>query len=292
VKPGLLRHTAAIIAAAFILQTLALRAEDFWKKKEPAQWTEPDARKMLSQSPWARRIKPKTLAALPTNAVPTNTLPTANTRPVVDRNGIVTRVPDPFPAAQMPNPATANSPNGILSRLSNTGVPIPCLAWGFGFPSMPSPTSDQCKAAWQSITAAKTTDLPKGSVIVLCESAAPVRAAKTRLGIDEKLTGQATDAVVFSVIGFPLFNNPAAPSFETMMKKSAMLIWMEKGEIHISPFAVTFIQTNESIIRFFFPRRPVLSGDHQLIFRFQMDTSLVEAQFDLRDLIYKGEPAL
>ena len=45
---------AALVAT---LTVYPLCAEDIWRTKPPAQWTEDDARQVLTRSPWAREVK-------------------------------------------------------------------------------------------------------------------------------------------------------------------------------------------------------------------------------------------
>jgi len=44
------------ILLAFALAAAVLRAEDFWEKKSYLQWTDKEAKKMLEDSPWAKKI--------------------------------------------------------------------------------------------------------------------------------------------------------------------------------------------------------------------------------------------
>ena len=261
------------IALVFGLQGALLGAQDFWTKKEPSEWTESEAGKMLTKSPWAQQTKPRQLTV--GNMPPTMSGP----RP---RPGTIR--PVPYPSSQ----ETMDQ----IRRGGGLMQPIPCLGWGLGTMALPSPTSDDCKAAWQSVAAAMSTGLPQDSVIVLWESAVPVRDAKTRLAIEDPVNAQATDTFIISIIGYPLLISPTAPSLKTTLRKSAVLIRKGKDEIHVSPLDTTLIQTNEPIIRFFFSRQTIQAGDKAVIFRFQMDTTMVEAKFDLKDMVYRGQLAL
>jgi hypothetical protein len=49
------RRYAAGIFAVFALAVLAVRADDFWVKKDWKQWTAAECKKLLESSPWATR---------------------------------------------------------------------------------------------------------------------------------------------------------------------------------------------------------------------------------------------
>jgi hypothetical protein len=54
-----LRFFAGVVLFAVLIPTLwpALLAGDGWRRKPPEQWTEEDAREVLTDSPWAKRVK-------------------------------------------------------------------------------------------------------------------------------------------------------------------------------------------------------------------------------------------
>jgi hypothetical protein len=170
---------------------------------------------------------------------------------------------------------------------------MPCLGWGLGSMSLPSPTSQECQAAWQSIAVAKNSSLPPGSVIILWESAAPVSDAKARLAIAVSPATQANDPIIIQMIAHPLLRqiNTTATPMRQMIKESAVLLRNGKNRIEASD--VSFIEANETVVRFFFPRQQTIqAGDKEVIFRFEMLDTLVEAKFSLKDMAYHGQPAL
>jgi hypothetical protein len=76
-----------------------------------------------------------------------------------------------------------------------------------------------------------------------------------------------------------------------MIKESAVLLRNGKNRIEASD--VSFIEANETVVRFFFPRQQTIqAGDKEVIFRFEMLDTLVEAKFSLKDMAYHGQPAL
>jgi hypothetical protein len=52
----MLRRYAAGILAVFALAVLTVSADDFWVKKNWKDWTASDCKKLLEDSPWARRV--------------------------------------------------------------------------------------------------------------------------------------------------------------------------------------------------------------------------------------------
>ncbi len=174
-------------------------------------------------------------------------------------------------------------------------APIPCAGWGLGL-GLPSPTSDECKAAWASVSAARKMGLPEGSVNILWESAAPVREAKTRLGIDDPVNTRASDAFIISMIGHPLLMNLDDDSMRVLevIKNSVLLIRKGKSEVPVAASDFVVIKTGENAIaRFFFARpKSIPAGTKEWIFRFKMGGTEVEASFDLKEMEYSGALAL
>lgn len=128
----------------------------FWLAAQAAM-SERDARRLVTDSPWAKRSKLHSTASA-SSSVPAMEDP--GTRPgglgaVGAGHGWV--------------PPTADQ------RISEMSGPqfVPCLGWGVGTMSHPSPTSDECKAAWKSLEVVKE-GLPAGLVVIQWESAAPI----------------------------------------------------------------------------------------------------------------------
>ena len=53
-----LRYKRAVLLAALLLPGVILTAvaKDFWEVKPFTEWNEPEAMKMLSESPWSRTL--------------------------------------------------------------------------------------------------------------------------------------------------------------------------------------------------------------------------------------------
>ena len=56
---------------------------------------------------------------------------------------------------------------------------------------------------------------------------------------------------------------------------------------------VAFVEANDSIIRFYFPRQgTVQPGDKEMIFHFEIQDTVVDAKFTLKDMVFKGKASL
>jgi hypothetical protein len=157
--------------------------------------------------------------------------------------------------------------------------------------SLTSPTSDECKAAWQSMSAIKSAGLPAGSVIILWESAEPVREAKSRLTIAETIGERVPNSIIVSVIAHPVLRQISpAGSMKPMIRDSAVLL--RNSKIRVQAFDVAFIETSDSMVRFYFPRQgTVQPGDKEIVFRFEIQDTLVEAKFILKEMLFSGNVA-
>jgi hypothetical protein len=89
---------------------------------------------------------------------------------------------------------------------------------------------------------------------------------------------------IVSVIGHPLLReiNPAS-SMKPMIQDSAALL--RNGKNAVRAVDVAFVEANDSINRFYFPRQgTVRPGDKELMFRFEIHETVVEAKFNLRPI--------
>jgi hypothetical protein len=73
------RRYAAGILAVFALAVLAARADDFWVKKDWKTWTAADCKKILDDSPWAKRV-------LKENATDVTHVPSAAQGATIDKS--------------------------------------------------------------------------------------------------------------------------------------------------------------------------------------------------------------
>jgi hypothetical protein len=239
--------------------------------------TESQARKLLADSAWAKRAKLR-------SAIRTQTPLPPPENPGAQPGGLGPGGPG--------HGVVAPASEQLAKQAEGKYQPMPCAGWGVGSMSVPSPTSEECKAAWQSVSAVKSAGLPEGTVIVLWESAEPVREAKTSLAITETANTKLQDAIIVSVIGHPVLReiNPAS-SMKPMIRDSAVLL--PNGKNNVPAMDVSFVEANDSIIRFYFPRQgTVQPGDKEMIFRFEIQQTVVEAKFSLKDMVFRGKPAL
>ena len=58
------RNFAGLLLVAFVLTSAGLLAADFWEKKKFADWSEKEVTKMLTKSPWARRVDVRLVSLL------------------------------------------------------------------------------------------------------------------------------------------------------------------------------------------------------------------------------------
>jgi hypothetical protein len=244
-----------------------------------ATLSESQARKLLMDSPWAKRVKIHSIITSD-NYSPSIQNPGANPGglgPGGPGHGVV--------------PPTAEE--RVNQMQAGKNPPIPCLGWGFGSMAQPSPTSDECWGAKQSLALAESAGLPKDAVIVLWDSAAPIHEAKSRLDIPDSDRTGAGDTVVISVIAHPFLSqiNLTSPEMRQLVKDSVVLLVNGKDEVHASN--VAFIEADRSVIRFLFPRQPLLqSSAKTFVFRFTVLDTSVETKFNLKDMVFAGKPAL
>jgi hypothetical protein len=262
---------------ASVTRSLDLAAVPPGQTTSPS-FSESEARKLLSDSAWARRAKIH------------STIKTQTPLPPMETPGTQ---PGGLGSSGLGHGVVPPTAEQLAKRVGESDrQPVPCTGWGIGYLSVPSPTSEECKAAWQSVSASKSQGLPSGTVIVLWESAEPIREAKTSLAIAENTNAQLKDAIIVSVIGHPLLReiNPTR-SMKPMIRDSAVLL--QNGKNAVPAIDVAFVESNDSIIRFYFPRQgTVQPGDKETIFRFEIQDTVVETKFILKDMVFQGKPAL
>jgi hypothetical protein len=245
------------------------------QSEKPAAMSDRDARKLITDSPWAKRSKLRSTAYEPAGV------------PTMENPGMK---PGGLGAG---GPGHGWVPPTADQRISEMNGPqfVPCLGWGVGTMSHPSPTSDECKAAWKSLEVVKQ-GLPAGLVVIQWESAAPIRAAQSTLEIKNSSMPR-EDVIMISVIAHPLLQEiDPSGQMKPMIQDGATLL--RNGKNTIGAIDVAFIETErkEAIVHFFFPRSAIRSGDKDVTFRFEMSDTVVEAKFNLKEMFYKGQLAL
>lgn len=269
-------HAVCRLASLLVPLGCAVMATGYASGQEkPGTLTEADAQKFLVDSAWAKRVKMRSTVKAPTYV---QSIETPGTQP----GGLGPGGPG--------HGVVPPSADQILNQAAGQQT-VPCLGWGVGSMSLPSPTSEECKAAWQSISAIKSAGLPEGSVIVLWESAEPIREAKSRLAIKEASGVKPDDAIVISVVAHPILRqiNPSG-SMKPMIRDSATLV--RNGRISVQATDVSFVETMDTIMRFYFPRGAVQPEDKELTFRFEIQGTIVEAKFRIKDMQFRSKVAL
>jgi hypothetical protein len=266
-----------VVAISLFSQCMFLIAGEFQIGKSPSEWSESEARKLLSDSPWTKRAK-----------LHSTTKAATFIQPIENSGTKVGGLGPGGPGHGVVAPSAAD----MMNQSAGPQM-MPCLSWGLGSTGLPSPTSEACQAAWQSVALLRSTGLPKDTVVIVWESAAPVREAKIRLAINDPLNAQATDPVIIQMIAHPLLRqiNTSSASMRQMIRESAVLLRNGKDRVQASD--VAFIEANESVVRFFFPRQQTIqAGEKEVLFRFEMLETSVEAKFSLKEMVYRGQPAL
>ena len=265
------RIVAVGIVCFFISGVLAQKATD----RSAA-----DALRLISRSPWAIQTKLKSGNPLLHEAVlPPDVVPPPN----IDGLSTVRKQQDSeIDSLEHPN-----------TRF------IPLFGIGFGSPianssDLPGTAKAKPNPAEPAPEKLESLALPSGTVLVLWDSALPVREAKRKLGISDTGNPHAADSYVVSVIGYSLaVDLPVKPELKKMIMDSAALI--PRGS---QPLTATDVELGGSpsamILRYFFPRqKSIQQDDKQVLFQMQVGLSgLVEATFILRNMLYDGKLAI
>lgn len=265
-------------AVAFLLAALNLAsAQDTWRTKPPSQWTEQEALRVITASPWA----------LPTKLKYGNYL-----------------VPQPgsnLPPAEMRTPQTGApglvEPASTLPPLRPETKPVP------GLPSITigtPPPADTDMPRRQDLPPPPTTGrvealaVPRGSVIVLWDSALPVLEAKARLGIKSTENRLAPNAYVITVIGYPFPEDQKLDNEMLAGVRDSAYLQLE-GKERIAAADVEVIRSGSVlIVRYFFPRRVAIStGSREVRFWMQIGLGdIAEARFKPKEMVWGRQLAL
>jgi hypothetical protein len=260
-----------LIIAAFVLLVSPLRAQEFWNERKSSEWTEREAMTVIAQSPWAKRAKVKN-APLPGQSIPPGNRDETPSHVMGTRGR---------PQAIMDQSAIYNLERAVTSMLENRG----------------SDGGSNKDSAGQNDTNHTVVFMPAGEVIVLWESALPVREAETRLGLKDSVGQHSAESFVISVIGFPVnFEKGQVPDTAERSKKWIIecAVLSHKGKDSITPTDVDVTEVGEdSVLRFFFPRDSAIEAKNKAItFRMELGPNLVQAEFNPKQMLYQGKPAL
>jgi len=78
-----MRHRLVAVIGVWLLVGVALAAADFWEEQEFTAWSDKNVEKMLTDSPWAQRVR-IVVGSLTEDALPTLGQPTLPTFPPLD----------------------------------------------------------------------------------------------------------------------------------------------------------------------------------------------------------------
>jgi hypothetical protein len=142
----------------------------------------------------------------------------------------------------------------------------------------------------------------QGAVIVLWESAVPVRAAKVKLGVADTTNQRAAGSYVVSVIGYPMqtaigqeldLKRPLSAPIRNIILQSGVLVLKGKHPIEASEIEVEGT-ANAMNVRYFFPADGSISASEKSVqFRMQVGFGdIVEADFSPKTMVYEGKPAI
>ena len=266
-------------------------------RSQPTAKETSEALAIMSQSPWAIPVKLKC----------GNPLGGCSTLPPTSAPMAQPRFPDAAPISpQLPtNPADLG-----IRPVSGMGVVCGAGSGGSGCdrstdanlraagmnPVSPQEVSDRLHLPHE------TARLPVpelGNVIVLWESAAPVRVARMQLGFSDSPKYQKADGYVITIIGYPM---RAAIGTNVAMTnpqvQQAILQGVTLGTRGKPPIAASDVELtdddNSMTVRYFFPKTVDFQlGDKEVTLTMQvLFGDMVEAHFNLKRMVYQGKLAV
>lgn len=280
------------VAGFCILTAIAVAAGDPWNQKKSSEWTAADAQLVITRSPWA--IAAKLQCGNP--LTPCNVgqrAPEAASQPHVQDGHPVT--PPPL------DPSTIMDPGPVfLPGLSKcVGSDLVCHP-----PGQDEKLEKTLEKMGVHRVSGPMTVPPslQGAAIVLWESAAPVQAAKSILGLANTNNRLAANSYVISVIGYPMrsavgkdvsLEQPLSARTKNVILQSAELSL--KGKHPVQAAGAEVEGTEELMnVRFFFPGDASITGnDRSVQFRMQVVLGdIVEATFNPRSMVFEGKPAI
>ncbi|MGA2324803.1 MAG: hypothetical protein ABSH05_00810 [Bryobacteraceae bacterium] len=271
----LLRNAAVI---ALISGSAILLAGEFWQDKQPSDWTDKDVQRLVTKSPWA---KPASLSFNP------------------DRMAGMGRQGGMGGRGGMGGPGMGGGGMGGPG-MGGPGMGGPGMGGpGMGGPGMGGPRGEEGSGG-----------MPNSAVTVRWESAAPLRAAASRIESPEdtkKVAEWTQEFYVVTVTGLPMMRPrgrgeeepPDQERIERMQQQiqermKAATALRIKGKDAIAPTRVETAATPDGrTISFLFPRSAGISlDDKEVAFETAMGPREVKVKFTLRDMLFGGKLAL
>ena len=293
-KKGELMRKPALLLISLSSATLLLSAPS-WQKKDFSQWTADDAKKILSDSPWAKTVQVVTgkMTAMRMGDGASKTASSANedrSSPVNMASSERRYLVSPAPDGYAPNGAQMNGSAGGGQSQQPQGGGVPQSG---GTPGMGQP--GQGPQAGAQPAAPQTTP-----VVVEWESAVPVRLAELKLKSGERQPSQAdveqakkpVDSYMVALIGVP-----GAPKQGEEQEMAAGATITAKGKQPIQATSVkeqTMTGGTRAII-FTFPKtQPITDEDKSVQFQEKKGAlpTDVKQSFKLKDMHYDGKLTL
>ncbi len=266
------RQQGLVVVLLLCAATLAATTSAIWQAKDPREWTEREARSILTDSPWAKQMP----------------------MPAGGRPGVVVLEPGsngaPPPSAALGNPSSSTTgPN-----MTNSGYP------GATGPADTNGTHTLPTTARPSGVSEPTgAPISQAPLTVIWASAAPVRLAVLKLRsphepITDAQVANATkprESYVVAVIGLP----PPAEADADPKELSKNAFLSVKGKAPAKAFDSDYRRIGNADVYFFRFHRaslPVAADDQQIEFKMTMDKIAVKRKFELKDMQYQGQLAL
>ncbi len=242
-----------------------------WQDKDFKDWTDQDARSIMRDSPWAKRIP------MPAGGRPAM---------MVLEPGSNGAAP---PSAAMGNPSSTTTGTNMTSA-AYPGSSSPSDTTG----AHPRQTA-QTPSGMAASAGAPTQEPP---ITIIWASAAPIRLAVLKLRsagnpITDEQIGHATrvrENYVIAVAGLPAPDGDFDPK---ALAKNAFLI--VKGKSKLAAATSDYRKIGNSDVYFFHFSRsalPIAVTDQEVQFRMKMGSVQVNRKFELQDMQYRGQLAL
>jgi len=269
------------ILTIFAVASIAALAADPWRTKKPADWTDKEAQRILSDSPWAK----KAVAEMSFGGM----------------GGPGGGMGGPGGGMGGPGGGMGGPGGGIGGRGGGMGGPGGGGMGGPGGGGMGGPSGGMGGPGGGM-------EPPK--IIVRWESAEPVREALNRA--ESPAAGQlaewAKDHYVISTTGMSMMRpggpGPGGPGdrpqpdpsrMEQMRQRMREATSLKvKGKDPIAPVRIETIETGGGMLTvFLFPRSAAITpADKEVSFETALGPMAIKSKFNLKDMQYQGKPAL
>jgi hypothetical protein len=267
-------------------------AGDPWNQKKSSEWTDADAQLVITRSPWAIPTKLQCGNPLASCKGPFHPPDAAPQPHVADARPIE---PSPLPTSGTLDPGPVMIPGASVCVGSEQVCHPP------DYDKRVAEIQKRLGVQPSSVTMAVPPSL-RDTVIVLWESAAPVRTAKAKLGVIDTTNQRATSSYVVSVIGYPMqtaighdldLKRPLPAQIRSIVQQSGSLILKGRHPIEASDIEIEGTE-NAMNVRFFFPNDGAISTNEKSV-QFRMQVLLgdiVEANFLPKTMVYEGKSAV